>query len=93
MTGTLAAAYAEAGRFPEAVATAEKAVREETAAGEEGARAFDNGAGGGVLAAVGKGIRGDVEDAHDERARAGSREWAAVGAGPGGEHGGRISDF
>jgi tetratricopeptide (TPR) repeat protein len=32
--GTLAAAYAEAGRFPEAVATAEKAVREETAAGE-----------------------------------------------------------
>jgi tetratricopeptide (TPR) repeat protein len=32
--GTLAAAYAEAGRFPEAVATAEKAVRDETAAGE-----------------------------------------------------------
>ncbi len=32
--GTLAAAYAEAGRFPEAIATAEKAVREETAAGE-----------------------------------------------------------
>lgn len=32
--GTLAAAYAEAGRFPEAVATAETAVREETAAGE-----------------------------------------------------------
>jgi hypothetical protein len=32
--GTLAAAYAEAGRFPEAVATAEKAVLEETAAGE-----------------------------------------------------------
>ncbi len=34
VAGTLAAAYAEAGRFPEAVATAEKAVREETAAGE-----------------------------------------------------------
>jgi tetratricopeptide (TPR) repeat protein len=32
--GTLAAAYAEAGRFPEAVATAEKAVETETAAGE-----------------------------------------------------------
>jgi len=32
--GTLAAAYAEAGRFPEAVATAEKAVAMETAAGE-----------------------------------------------------------
>ncbi len=32
--GTLAAAYAEAGRFPEAVATAEKAVEMETAAGE-----------------------------------------------------------
>jgi protein O-mannosyl-transferase len=32
--GTLAAAYAEAGRFPEAVATAEKAVKEETDAGE-----------------------------------------------------------
>ncbi len=31
---TLAAAYAEAGRFSEAVATAEKAVRDETAAGE-----------------------------------------------------------
>ncbi len=34
VAGTLAAAYAEAGRFPEAVATAEKAVREETASGE-----------------------------------------------------------
>jgi tetratricopeptide (TPR) repeat protein len=34
VAGALAAAYAEAGRFPEAVATAEKAVREETAAGE-----------------------------------------------------------
>jgi len=34
VAGTLAAAYAEAGRFPEAIATAEKAVREETAAGE-----------------------------------------------------------
>ena len=32
--GTLAAAYAEAGRFPEAVATAEKAMELETAAGE-----------------------------------------------------------
>jgi tetratricopeptide (TPR) repeat protein len=32
--GTLAAAYAEAGRFPEAVATAQKAVETETAAGE-----------------------------------------------------------
>jgi Flp pilus assembly protein TadD len=32
--GTLAAAYAEAGRFPDAVATAEKAVESETAAGE-----------------------------------------------------------
>jgi Flp pilus assembly protein TadD len=32
--GTLAAAYAESGRFPEAVATAEKAVEMETAAGE-----------------------------------------------------------
>jgi tetratricopeptide (TPR) repeat protein len=32
--GTLAAAYAEAGRFKEAVATAEKAVETETAAGE-----------------------------------------------------------
>ena len=32
--GTLAAAYAEAGRFPEAIATAEKAVQDETAAGE-----------------------------------------------------------
>jgi tetratricopeptide (TPR) repeat protein len=32
--GTLAAAYAEAGRFPEAIATAEKAVEMETAAGE-----------------------------------------------------------
>jgi protein O-mannosyl-transferase len=32
--GTLAAAYAEAGRFPEAVATAEKAVQEETDAGQ-----------------------------------------------------------
>jgi len=36
VAGTLAAAYAETGRFPEAVATAEKAVREETAAGETG---------------------------------------------------------
>jgi spermidine synthase len=36
VAGTLAAAYAEAGRFGEAVATAEKAVREETAAGETG---------------------------------------------------------
>jgi len=34
VAGTLAAAYAEAGRFPEAIATAEKAVGEETAAGE-----------------------------------------------------------
>ena len=34
VAGTLAAAYAEAGRFSEAVATAEKAVRDETAAGE-----------------------------------------------------------
>ncbi len=33
--GTLAAAYAEAGRFSDAVATAEKAVEDETAAGEE----------------------------------------------------------
>ncbi len=33
--GTLAAAYAEAGRFQDAVATAEKAVETETAAGEE----------------------------------------------------------
>lgn len=32
--GTLAAAYAEAGRFPEAIATAEKAIQEEIAAGE-----------------------------------------------------------
>jgi Flp pilus assembly protein TadD len=32
--GTLAAAYAEAGRFSEAVATAEKAVEDETATGE-----------------------------------------------------------
>jgi Flp pilus assembly protein TadD len=32
--GTLAAAYAEAGRFKEAVATAEKAIETETAAGE-----------------------------------------------------------
>jgi Flp pilus assembly protein TadD len=32
--GTLAAAYAEAGRFPEAIATAEQAVESETAAGE-----------------------------------------------------------
>jgi Flp pilus assembly protein TadD len=32
--GTLAAAFAEAGRFSDAVATAEKAVRDETAAGE-----------------------------------------------------------
>ena len=32
--GTLAAAYAEAGRFKEAIATAEKAVETETAAGE-----------------------------------------------------------
>ena len=32
--GTLAAAYAEAGRFKDAVATAEKAVEDETAAGE-----------------------------------------------------------
>jgi tetratricopeptide (TPR) repeat protein len=36
VAGTLAAAYAEAGRFPEAMAAAEKAVREETAAGETG---------------------------------------------------------
>jgi len=34
MVGTLAAAYAEAGRFPEAVATAETAVRLATAAGD-----------------------------------------------------------
>jgi Flp pilus assembly protein TadD len=34
VAGTLAAAYAEAGRFKEAVATAEKAVATETAAGE-----------------------------------------------------------
>ena len=34
VAGTLAAAYAEAGRFPDAVATAEKAVQDETAAGE-----------------------------------------------------------
>jgi len=34
VAGTLAAAYAEAGRFKEAVATAEKAVEAETAAGE-----------------------------------------------------------
>ncbi|HXR07342.1 MAG TPA: tetratricopeptide repeat protein, partial [Candidatus Acidoferrum sp.] len=34
VAGTLAAAYAEAGRFPDAVATAENAVRDETAAGE-----------------------------------------------------------
>ncbi len=34
--GTLAAAYAEAGRFKDAIATAEKAVTEETAAGETG---------------------------------------------------------
>jgi Flp pilus assembly protein TadD len=34
VAGTLAAAYAEAGRFKEAVATAEKAVETETAAGE-----------------------------------------------------------
>lgn len=32
--GTLAAAYAEAGRFPEATATAEKAIQDEEAAGE-----------------------------------------------------------
>jgi protein O-mannosyl-transferase len=32
--GTLAAAYAEAGRFPEAIATAEKALQEETDSGE-----------------------------------------------------------
>ena len=32
--GTLAAAYAEAGRFPEAVATAERAIKLETDAGE-----------------------------------------------------------
>jgi protein O-mannosyl-transferase len=35
VAGTLAAAYAEAGRFPEAIVTAEKAVETETAAGEE----------------------------------------------------------
>ena len=34
MVGTLAAAYAEAGRFPEAVTTAETAVRLATAAGD-----------------------------------------------------------
>jgi Flp pilus assembly protein TadD len=34
MLGTLAAAYAEAGRFPEAIATAEKALQLETAGGE-----------------------------------------------------------
>lgn len=34
MVGTLAAAYAEAGRFPEAVSTAEKAVRLATATGD-----------------------------------------------------------
>jgi tetratricopeptide (TPR) repeat protein len=34
VAGTLAAAYAEAGRFADAIATAEKAVEEETAAGE-----------------------------------------------------------
>jgi hypothetical protein len=34
VAGTLAAAYAEAGRFEEAIATAEKAVETETAAGE-----------------------------------------------------------
>jgi Flp pilus assembly protein TadD len=34
MVGTLAAAYAEAGRFPEAVATAESAVKLATAAGD-----------------------------------------------------------
>jgi Flp pilus assembly protein TadD len=34
MPGTLAAAYAEAGRFEEAIATAEKAIKTETAAGE-----------------------------------------------------------
>ena len=33
VAGTLVVAYAEAGRFPEAIATAEKAVREEAAAG------------------------------------------------------------
>ena len=32
--GTLAAAYAEAGRFPDAVATAEKAIQEESASGD-----------------------------------------------------------
>ena len=32
--GTLAAAYAEAGRFPEAIATAEKAIQDENSAGE-----------------------------------------------------------
>jgi tetratricopeptide (TPR) repeat protein len=32
--GTLAAAYAEAGRFPEAIATAEQAIQSETAAGQ-----------------------------------------------------------
>jgi len=34
MVGTLAAAYAEAGRFPEAVSTAEAAVRLATADGD-----------------------------------------------------------
>ena len=35
MVGTLAAAYAEAGRFPEAVATAEKAIALATQAGDQ----------------------------------------------------------
>jgi hypothetical protein len=34
LISTLAAAYAEAGRFPEAVATAERAVKMQTASGD-----------------------------------------------------------
>ena len=35
MVGVLAAAYAEAGRFPDAVATAQKAIELATAAGDQ----------------------------------------------------------
>jgi Flp pilus assembly protein TadD len=42
MISTLAAAYAEAGRFPEAVATAENAIRLQTANGETRFAAINN---------------------------------------------------
>jgi len=42
LISTLAAAYAEAGRFPEAVATAERAVKMQTASGETGMADINN---------------------------------------------------